>query len=239
MLIQEPYTTVFNAIRTPTNFRLVFPVHRLQNQNNEQIWSVIWVNKNLNTGNWTALDIPGTNDITAVQLRGPYGSLSIFNIYNDCTHSRNETALKRYIQVNANTILATEDHHMLWAGDFNRHHPLWDNDEDEHLFTQQAMRLAGKLIDLISTYDLSMSLPKGIPTLQHMVTKRYSRPDNVFSTTKLSDLIIRCDVEPALRPPSTDHFPIITNILLPQDRTEATATFNFREADWAIFQAQA
>ena len=57
MLIQEPYTTVFNAIRTPANFRPVFPVHRLQNHNDEQIWSVIWVNKSLNTGNWTALDI--------------------------------------------------------------------------------------------------------------------------------------------------------------------------------------
>ena len=94
MLIQEPYTTTFNAIRTPTNFRPVFPAHRLQNQNDEQIQSVIWVNKSLNTGNWISLDIPGTSDITAIQLKGPYGSLSIFNIYNDCTHSRNEVALR-------------------------------------------------------------------------------------------------------------------------------------------------
>jgi hypothetical protein len=136
MLIQEPYTTTFNAIRTPANFRPVFPVHRFQNE--EQIRSVIWVNRKLDTDSWKALDVPGTNDIATIQLKGPYGTLSIFNIYNDCTHSRNEAILKRFIQDNSNTVLTTENHHMIWTGNFNRHHPLWDDDEDIHLFTQQA-----------------------------------------------------------------------------------------------------
>ena len=35
ILIQEPYTTIFNAIRTLANFRPVFPINRLQNE--EQI----------------------------------------------------------------------------------------------------------------------------------------------------------------------------------------------------------
>ena len=71
---------------------------------------------------------------------------------------------------------------MIWVGNFNRHHPLWDNDNDIHLFTQQAITQATKLIELLATYDLNMALPKGIPTLQHMVTKKYSRPDNIFIT---------------------------------------------------------
>ena len=125
---------------------------------------------------------------------------------------------------------------MLWAGDFNRHHPLWDNDEDTHLFTQQAITRAEGLIELIATYDLTMVLPKGFPTLQHMVTKRFSRPDNVFSTPGLSDLITKCEVVPSLRPTSTDHFPIVTNILLSQARVNATPTHNFREADWDKFR---
>ena len=95
ILIQEPYTTVFNAIRTPTNFRPIFPIHRLQNQ--DPIWSVIWVNKRLSTDNWISLDIPGTNDVTAIQLEGPYGKVTIFNIYNDCTHFMTEATLRRYI----------------------------------------------------------------------------------------------------------------------------------------------
>ena len=89
---------------------------------------------------------------------------------------------------------------MLWAGDFNRHHPLWDRDEDVHLFTQHANGFAEGLIGLIMTYGLVMALPKGIPTLKHMVMGRYSRPDNVFSTIGISDLITSCEVAPSLRP---------------------------------------
>src|SRR5271168_3190131 len=187
ILIQEPHTMTFNTIRMPANFRPVFPSHRFTSQ--DQIRSVIWFSRNLDTNSWAALDIPGTNDITGVQLKGPYGLLSIFNIYNDCTHSRNEAMLQKYIHDHANLSLGTENHHMIWAGDFNRHHPLWDNDEDTRLFTQQAIRFAEGIIELIAAYDLIMALLKGIPTLQHMVTGKYSRPDNVFSTAGFSDRI--------------------------------------------------
>jgi endonuclease/exonuclease/phosphatase family metal-dependent hydrolase len=227
MLIQEPYTTTFNVIRTPTNFRPVYPINRLQN--NAQIRSVIWVNKRLNTNDWTILDVPDSNDITAVQLKGPYGKLMIFNMYNDCTHSRNEIVLGNYLRRHANTITRLENHHMVWAEDFNRHHPLWDNYEDVHLFTRQALRDAEGLIGLLADHEMQMVLPKGIPTLQHMVTKKYSRPDNVFSTPGLQDYIVKCEVDPALKPTSTDHFPVLTYIQLPQERVNALPSFNFRE----------
>jgi hypothetical protein len=77
-----------------------------------------------------------------------------------------------------------------------------------------------------------MILPKGVPTLQHMVTKRYSRPDDVFSTPGLQDLVIKCEVDSASRPISTDHFPITTCILLLQKRINSPPSFNFRETDW-------
>ena len=236
MLIQEPAATTFNAIRTPTNFRPVFPANRIGNE--DKVRSVIWVNKKLDTKNWIELAIPDTNDITAIQLKGPYGMLSIFNIYNDCTHSENEEILQGYIQNNSNRLLATENHHMIWAGDFNRHHPLWDRDEDTHLFTNQANERAEELVGLLANYDMAMALPKGIPTLQHMVTGRYSRPDNIFSTPGLAEHITRCEVVPAFRPPSTDHFPIITHIQLPQERTRTPPTHNFREADWDKFRRE-
>ena len=117
ILIQEPYTTSFNAIRTPTNFRPVYPTNRLQDD--AQIRSVMWVNKRLNTKDWTILDIPDTNNITAIQLKGPYGKLTIFNIYNECTHARNERALGNYIRGHTNDIARDENHHMIWVGDFN------------------------------------------------------------------------------------------------------------------------
>jgi hypothetical protein len=81
-----------------------------------------------------------------------------------------------------------------------------------------------------------MALPKGIPTLKHMVTGRYSRPDNVFSTVGIADLITKCEVVPSLRPTSTDHFPIATNIQLPQERVDHPPTPNFKEVDWDEFR---
>jgi hypothetical protein len=88
ILIQEPHATGFDNIRTPTNFRPVFPVDR--HINKKPTRSVIWVNKLLETKNWKAINIPNTKDITAIQLNGKYGKITIFNIYNDCTHSRTE-----------------------------------------------------------------------------------------------------------------------------------------------------
>lgn len=87
ILIQEPYITAFNAIRMPMNFRPVFLSHRLRSQ--DPIRSVLWVNRKLDTKDWLVLDIPGTNNIMVTQLKGCYGKLSTFNIYNNCTHSRN------------------------------------------------------------------------------------------------------------------------------------------------------
>src|SRR5271168_1165239 len=57
ILIQEPYTTTFNAVQTPTNFRPVFPSHQLISQ--DQIHSVMWVSRKLDTNSCAALDISG------------------------------------------------------------------------------------------------------------------------------------------------------------------------------------
>src|ERR1700679_1868337 len=234
ILIQEPHATKFNAIRSPPNFRPVFPVNRLTDD--ARIRSVIWVNMKLDTKNWTTIDVPGSNDITAIQLKGTYGKLVIFNIYNDCTHQRNEEILCNYIESHTNELSRDANHHMLWAGDFNRHHPLWDRDEDVHLFHNGANRLVEGLISMLADFNMLMPLPKGIPTLQHMRSKRYSRPDNVFCSQGLRDQISICEVDASKRPTLTDHFPIVTHITLPQELVEDAPSFNFREADWDKFR---
>ena len=234
ILIQEPYTTSFNAIRTPANFRPVSPRNR--NQADVQVRSVIWVNKQLETKNWKIVEIQDTNDITAIQLSGEYGKVTIFNIYNDCTHSRNETILQNYLTTHRNTVINGADTHMIWAGDFNRHHPLWDDDKDTHLFTNQALRNAEGIINLLAEYSMEMALPKGAPTLQHMRTKKYSRPDNVFCTATMRPYITKCEVKAQIRPTSTDHFPIVTHIDLPQARIRPDPSYNFRTADWEEFR---
>jgi hypothetical protein len=62
---------------------------------------------------------------------------------------------------------------MIWAGDFNRHHLMWDKSEDTRLFTKAATEAANGLIDLLGEYGMEMALPHGIPTLEHMRTNNY------------------------------------------------------------------
>jgi len=223
----------FLHIRTPNNFRQIFPENR--GRDNSLVRSIIWVSKVLETKNWENIDIPNSNDITAIRLTGSYGQLTIFNIYNDCTHADNEKDLKNFLRGRAEEFIG-RNRHMIWAGDFNRHHPLWDREEDEHLFTTPATQAAEKLIDLLTEYDMGMLLPKDTPTLQHMSSKHFSRPDNVFGSPEIQEHITRCEVAPNLRPTCTDHYPIVTNIVLPQNRINITPNYNFREVDWTVFR---
>jgi len=80
ILIQEPYITYFNSIRTPNHFTLVMPMSR--ETLDATVQSTIWVNSALSTNKWKILDIPDTNDIVAIELKGDYGWLQIYSIYN-------------------------------------------------------------------------------------------------------------------------------------------------------------
>jgi hypothetical protein len=232
ILIQEPHVTSFNCIRTPTNFRQVFPTNRGREG---QVRSLIWVNKKLETKYWKIIDIPDTNDITAIQLKGTYGRITIFNIYNDCNHSENEFKLKNFIRENTHDICQKDNDHMIWAGDFNRHHLLWDKNKDTHLFTRKATDAANSFIDILGEFGLEMALPKDIPTLQHMVTKKYSRPDNVFCTQQLFEQLVRCKVDARIHPPATDHFPIVTKLTIPQNRISEAPAHDFHNVNWEKF----
>jgi hypothetical protein len=94
----------------------------------------------------------------------------------------------------------------------------------------------GKLIELLADLNLKMALPKGQPTLEHMVTKKFSHPDNIWCTEDIYDQVIRCKVDPLPRPPATDHFPIATYVTLPQEHITAKVSYNFRAVDWEDFQ---
>ena len=181
------------------------------------------------------MSIPGNNDLTAIQLRTPNGKLTIFNIYNDCTHSRTLTKIRHLLCTERAQIIADDRDTMLWCGDFNHHHPLWDNDEVDRLFTPQAMREAEVLIAMVADEGMDMALPKGIPTLKHMVTNLYSRTDNVWCSETLLNRVLHCDVDGYLQPPCTDHLPIVTTIDIPQEQLNSTPSPNFRMADWDLF----
>ena len=169
------------------------------------------------------------SDITAVHFKGANGFLSIFNIYNEITNNDTLTCLDLFLDLNAPLVQPTNSDGVLWIGDFNRHHLMWEEDSNEHLFEPEEY--ISPLIDLLYKNDMLLALPKGIPTLQ-TPTGNWTRPDNVWRNNTPDNPIIRCDTVPAIRPPLADHMPIITILDLPLPQSLAATTLNFRVADW-------
>ncbi|KAG2053911.1 hypothetical protein BDR06DRAFT_885245, partial [Suillus hirtellus] len=87
-----------------------------------------------------------------------------------------------------------ETDHILWLGDFNRHHPLWEDIQNHHLFNYAA---ANSLIDLIANHSMLQLLPCRIPTLQANNTGNWTRPDNILGMETIVDSLISCDTDPS------------------------------------------
>src|SRR5882757_5025413 len=82
ILIQEPHLTYLGNIRTPNDFVNISPQDRLITPG-AIVRSVIWVSRGLSTNSWEDIKIPGSNDLTAIQIKTGLGKVTIFNIYND------------------------------------------------------------------------------------------------------------------------------------------------------------
>ena len=120
----------------------------------------------------------------------------------------------------------------MWIGDFNRHHPLWDEARNAHLFTRENLDLTQPLLNMLGRHNMKMALPAFIPTLRSHSTKNHTRVDNVFCSEELLDAVIKCKTDDAARPVRTDHYPIITQLDIHAPKATWAARRNFRLADW-------
>ncbi|THU77870.1 hypothetical protein K435DRAFT_701429, partial [Dendrothele bispora CBS 962.96] len=84
---QEPWTDSFGNARSNFRWHIIYPTSKISLPKTSLLRSVILINKKLASNSWKQIDVPNTNDITAIQLQTNNGKLSIFNVYNDCTHS--------------------------------------------------------------------------------------------------------------------------------------------------------
>lgn len=127
---------------------------------------------------------------------------------------------------------------VIILGDFNRHHPLWDEHRNSQLFTRGNLdRDAQILIDMLGTLDVEMSLPRDLPTLEHLRTKNRTRPDNVFVSRQLRARVISCTVEYEARPERTDHYPIRTVLDVSAERAKPREVRKWKTVDWSKFRA--
>ena len=128
---------------------------------------------------------------------------------------------------------------MIWMGDINCHHALWEEDRNSHLCDSAvAQTNANEWIELMAEYGLIQALPKDKPTLQSTSSGNWTRPDNVFCTDHTINFFIKCDTAPKLRAPKTDHVPILSTLDLEIPQAPTSANHNYREVDWEKFNEQ-
>ncbi|KAF9486936.1 hypothetical protein BDN71DRAFT_1437226 [Pleurotus eryngii] len=113
---------------------------------------------------------------------------------------------------------------------------MWDEERNLHLFTRQNIEAAERLLEMTDRYGMVMRLAKGTPTLQATRTGNYTWVDNVWCAEELQGAVLKCDTEPSLRPPKTDHLPVITEMSIDMEKRDPRMRKNFRAADWEAFR---
>src|SRR6266481_8617941 len=114
-----------------SKWHVIYPSSHLAD--NSTCISIILVNTALDTNSWSQVPLKDSDDVTIIQLHLPQGQLTIFNIYNDCTHSDTLTQIHQFLGQHASILVTSKTDHMVWSGDFNQHHPLWDEECNKHL----------------------------------------------------------------------------------------------------------
>ncbi|QRV84549.1 hypothetical protein RhiJN_12565 [Ceratobasidium sp. AG-Ba] len=228
ILLQEPYFTHLNLAPVSSRWHTIYPTnHR---DSDFRSLSLTLISKRLSTNEWRVIPFD-SRDVTCTELTTSNGQIRIFNIYNDLKSDETLELVHEHL-------LALPHHtSILLAGDFNRHHPMWDETRNEHLFTEEALEAAQNLIELLNRFDLNMLLPAEIPTLELSSNKNLSRPDNVFASSRLTNAVIRCLVVEAPRISCTDHFTIQLELTLTCKQAPKIERHNFKKADWEKIRA--
>ena len=178
------------------------------------------------------------SDVTVIQFNSAWGKLTIFNIYNDGESNNTINLLTKYHSDNRRNLEQSQDSstHNIWLGDFNRHHPYWDDPGNLRLFTDNTLAAAETLIEAVAEAGLDLALPSGIPTHCHNVTKLWSRLDHVFISENSIGTVTACDALSEHRGINTDHLPILMELSLGLVTSEIKPIPNFKEVDWEEFR---
>jgi exonuclease III len=230
IVIQEPYLNFLCNTRANHKWHVLYPTqHYTHPQKRSR--AITLINAKLDTNSWSQIEFP-SSDVVALQVISNIGKYVIFNIYNACENQDTITALNTFLEENSATIRPTDNDQMIWMGDFNRHHPLWEDIRNRHLFNYNTSQ---PLIDTIADYGMIQLLPQGTPTLQSLSTGNWTCPDNVFGTERILDTIISCKTAPEARGPKTDHIPIQLILDTSVPTTPEEPRRNWKDIEWDEF----
>src|SRR5712675_1245637 len=233
--LQEPAINAFANTIATKDWTPIYPT--THNASPDKTRSVTLLRADISTDTWTQLDFP-SGDVTVVQIADDWGKLTIFNIYNEGKSNNTIKLLTKYHKDNCATREdgTANSTHTIWLGDFNRHHPHWDDPNDVRLFTDEAIKATEVLIEAVAEAGLELALPCQTPTHLHNITKRWSRLDQVFISDHSDNLLISCDTLADHMGINTDHLPILTELNLAANSTATDPTPNFRNVDWEEFR---
>lgn len=235
VVIQELHIDFLGQTCANPYWMVIYPRQHLNNPKKTR--SVILVNCNISMNNWEDLNIDSSN-VTGVHLHGVFGAICILNVYNNCMNNGSLRVVEEFMRRRQNRLEVRNrmGEKVLWLGDFNRHHPLWDEERNVHLFTKATLEAAQPLIDMISEHDIHMVLPKDIPTLEACLTKNFTRVNNIFCTENLIDCVISCNTYPHWCPQKTDHLLVISVLEIELEEAIQITKFNYRSMDWEEFR---
>ena len=227
--LQEPSINSFGTTIAAREWIVVYPTTHHAKPTKTR--SLILLRSNILTDKWKQIDFP-SGDVTIIAISGSWGEITLFNIYNDCEKNNTIHELEAFARSCASN---TTPQPTLWLGDFNRHHPHWDDPTDTRLFTSLATRNAEILISTVAELGLDLALPPGIPTHLHNVTKKWTRLDQVFISEDFLDAVIVCEASTDSPGINTNHLPILTTLDLDLARAPSSPPRNFRNVDWEEF----
>src|SRR6201996_1515737 len=234
IVIQEPHLDFLTNTRSTDRWRTVLPTPFISDRSVRMRSMILMSDKLCSTG-WEAIEVE-SYDISAVRIVGKEFDIFLFNAYNDCENSNTIRILERTFRKLERT--ATRRSQSILLGDFNRHHPIWDEERNHHLFTAVNLNEAQLLLDLIADYDLIMTLPPKVPTLCAMSTGNYTRVDNVFVSADIAHYVDRCTTIPEARPARTDHMPILTELDFTPQKAAKPQRWNWSAVDWEDFRGR-
>ena len=235
LALQEPAIDPrLGLTKANVHWRVIYPTHKYTHNSRPRAISLI--NSKISTNNWKQIPFP-SRDVVIIQFDGVQGKCTILNIYNDGTNNRTTELLEQFLAQNIREVHPSLHDHMFWLGDFNRHHPLWDEERNSHLFTKSALDDAQKLLDLIADYGMSQALLKDLPMLKLSSSGNWMRPDNVFCTNHSLEALTLCTTDPSQRGPKTDHVPILTHLDLDVPPAPELEFRNYHEIDWGSFSS--
>ena len=161
LALQEPYINRNNKTHSSSHWRVIYPVvHGADHAPRTR--SVLMISKQLSTNVWNEIQVPHP-DVTAVTIRTEGGTTHIFNLYVDAD---SDAAIHAAARATQKLLERNDDASIIWLGDFNRHHPQWDEERNNHLFTAVNLTAAELLLTKVAEAGLDMVLEPGTPTLQ-------------------------------------------------------------------------